>query len=172
MENKITKSNNFNFILIFLILGIIIIISGFSLFIFSSNEDKKVSKKEIFEINYEKENIIKLSNVKKGIVYSNKIKVVNNTNDDLSYSVSFLNVSNTFNEQNKLLYVLDTHDSGALFVAKSQLPVVAFDLSNDVKIKSKTTHSYIFTVYFEGDVNKEKNSSFVGELKFKKNKDK
>ena len=73
MENKITKSNNFNFILIFLFLFIIIIISGFSLFIFSSNEDKKVSKKEIFEINYEKENIIKLSNVKKGIVYSNKI---------------------------------------------------------------------------------------------------
>ncbi len=172
MENKITKSNNINFILIFLILGIIFIISGICLCLFSSNEDKKISKKEILEINYEKENIINLSNVKKGIIYSNKIKVINNTNKDLSYSVSFLNVSNTFNEQNKLLYVLDTHDSGALFVAKSQLPVVAFDLSNDVKIKSKTTHSYIFTVYFEGDVNKEKNSSFVGKIIFKRKEDK
>lgn len=162
---EINKTSKNILIIIALLFFLAIVLIGTGVFLLFSSKDERNNGD--FEINYEKEKVINLSSVKKGTVYSNSIKVVNNTNESLVYSVSFVNVSNNFKEQNKLLYMLDTHDPDAFYIGKSQLPVADMTLSDSVKINPNTTHSYTFTIFFEGDTDKEKNSTFIGELDLK-----
>ena len=170
MENKkkeknSTKTNkylNSKNIVIFIVVSVLMISLGYIL------THKKIGFEEEsnLEINYGKGQTIELSNITEGTPYTNEITVTNKTDKDIVYTISWTKVSNSFQEQNKLLYTIDTHDEGALFIGKSQIPVA--DASyQEVTIKAKGTHTYTISVYFEGDSVQEQNSVFKGSIEIK-----
>ena len=157
-NNEIKNNNKKSIILVVIILLIITIVSVLI------NKKTIFNSKSNLDINYGNGKVIELTNIKGETPYKNSIKVTNNTNKDLVYSVTWTKVSNSFKEQNKVLYTLDTHDAGALFIGKSQLPVADSTLSDKVEIKAKTTHTYDVTVYFNGDSSQEQNNKFTGSI--------
>ena len=125
---------------------------------------KKGTKVNNLEIKYEKGSTMELSKLDNGTVYTNNITVKNNSDKDITYSISWKNVNNSFQLQNKLLYDINTKDSDAGFLSKSQAPIADFTIFNKLIIKKGLTHKYTVSVYFEGDPVKEQNSSFKGTI--------
>ncbi len=152
-----------------IIIAIIALILIFCLIFVFYNKAGKTSSREEFSIsvNYKNGKEIELSNIQKGQVYSNKIIVSNNADDDMYYSVKWVNVSNKFNDQNKLIYKLDTHDADALFVGNSQIPITSCTLSDKVLIRKRSTHTYELTINFDGDTSQEKENMFKGAIEIK-----
>ena len=147
--------------ILIIILISIIIVSILSIN-FSRDNNTKSNKESQISITYEKSKKIKINNIQKGLVYSNKIKVKNNTNKDVYYSIKWLNVKNTLVNQNKFLYKIDTQNSDAFYITDSQVPVADYMLSEKVLIRKNLTHTYEVTIKYIDDPGKEKNSSFEG----------
>lgn len=124
------------------------------------------------EIDYGKSKTISLSNIKKGKPYTKNIVIKNNSDQDLTYKISWVGIKNNFKEQNKLLYEVNSHDQDTAYLGKSQIPVADFELFDKVIIKKKSTQTYIFTVYFNGDEKKENKSTFKGILEIKQTHEK
>ena len=156
-DNNIYKFLSSNRILIAIIIIIILV------FIVKCCSSISNSRDDL-EIRYEKSNAIEISKVKKGTVYKSNITVTNNSDKDIYYSINWKDVKNTFKDQTKLLYDLNTMDPDAGFLSKSQVPVAASPIFQKLIIKKGLTHKYIFSIYFEGDSKKEKNNSFTGTI--------
>ncbi|MBQ6546730.1 MAG: hypothetical protein IJL74_01880 [Bacilli bacterium] len=157
--NKYLNSKN---IVILIVASVLIISLGYIL----THKNLGFIGEPNLKINYGKGQTIELSNITEKVPYTNEVTVTNNTDKDIVYSVSWVKVSNSFQEQNKLLYTIDTHDAGALFVGKSQIPVADASFP-EVTIKAKEKHTYTISVYFEGDSIQEKNSVFKGSIEIK-----
>ena len=125
------------------------------------NTNKSIS------IQYEKNKNINITKINQGLVYSNKFTITNNTKNTKYYSIVWKNIKNTFKQQNKLLYVLDTHDSDAGFLGDSQIPASEFVLFDRIMLKSKHTHTYELRINYIGDPYNENNSFFTGILEVK-----
>ena len=161
--NKIINKKSIIFIILLIL---IILLCIFYINHRNGNIENTFRKGEI-TVNYEKNNKIDKNSIKKGIVYKNTITVTNNSKSDLEYKIIWKDISNKFKEQNKLLYMIDTHDSGAAYLSKSQLPVTDFTIFKTITIKKGATHKYEIKIDFQGDTTKEKNSTFTGELLIK-----
>lgn len=153
----------------FIIIGLVIVLLIVCLF-FIFNKKTPINTnvdKNTLDIKYEKGKEIELSNLKRGTVYTNNIVVSNKSDKDLKYEINWVDVSNTFVGQNKLLYKLDTHDPFAAYIGDSQIPISDFNLKEEVDIFKGDTHTYNFSIKFDGDEQKEKNNKFKGILEFK-----
>ena len=150
-----------NIIIVSIFLIVIVLIT--ILLIFSRDSLQKTQQ---LKIEYKDSKTINISNIKKGDKYKKTIVVTNDTGNDLYYKVRWKKVKNSFTEQNKLFYKLDTHDANAYFVAESQAPTSDFVLNNKVKIGKDEIHKYEIIFIYKGNIQKEKNSTFDGILEF------
>lgn len=151
-----------------LIIIVIICVIGVSMFLFlRKNDNASLTKTttQILEIDYGKGKEIKLTSLKKGKVYDNTIVITNNSDDTIYYLVKWINVSNNYVYQNKLLYEIDTEDNDAAYIGKSQLPIADSPLFDKVKLEKGKSHKYFVSIEYNGNINKEKNRSFTGILK-------
>ena len=163
MEKLLNKRN------IIICLSVVILIVVICTF-FSDFGKKSFIKDEPLDIKYEKNKVIEISKVTKGLLYTNKVSVANNNDKDMYYSIKWKDVKNSFVKQGKLLYKFDTHDPDAIYIGDSQAPISGFTLADKVLIKKGTTHTYEITIKYTGNSNDEKSSSFKGIVEITQNK--
>lgn len=151
------------------IISIIIIVAALLLIVLKilGNDSGDSLSKDI-SIKYESNKKIDISNVTSGEVYKNTVTVTNNTDEDQYYYARWKDVYNGFIDANKIVYKIDSHESGSLFVAESQLPMSDYKFDKKIRIGKNSTHTYYISVTFKGDVTKEKRSVFQGIIDFYK----
>lgn len=151
--------------LLIIILAVVLLIIG-SVFYFT----KKDTKTEIndLEIKYLNGDSINIKNPSSSYEETKEITITNTSKDLKTYSLSWKEVSNTFAEQNKLLYTIKGNGDRAASLGKSQVPAADSKIFNSVAIQAGKTHTYKITITYNGK--KVESNSFLGTLKINSEK--
>lgn len=151
--------------LLIIILVVVLLIIG-SVFYFT----KKDTKTEIndLEIKYLNGDSINIKNPSSSYEETKEITITNTSKDLKTYSLSWKEVSNTFAEQNKLLYTIKGNGDRAASLGKSQVPAADSKIFNSVAIQAGKTHTYKITITYNGK--KVESNSFLGTLKINSEK--
>lgn len=161
MENLNLKNKKILYIAVG-VAALILIIGGITLFLgLSSNKNKELN------VNYEDGKNILVEKVEDDFVYNKKVVVKNNTNDEKTYNLKWVNVSNSFNVQSDLLYSIEGEGEGASELGTSQIPVADSPIFTAVKIEKGQTHTYTIKVWYDKSdkKNDESKSKFTGDVK-------
>ena len=137
---------------ILLIIIAIVLIIAIALGIYFCTKDTSTEVNSL-KVTYKDGDQISIKNPSTPYEITKEITVTNPTKELKTYSLEWLKVSNTFKEQNKLLYTIK---------GKSQVPSASSKIFNSVAITAGTTHKYTITITYNGG--KTSNDSFLGTL--------
>ena len=148
-----------------LILAVSIFVIGLSFliypFIFT---DKKEEIKGV-NINYQDGDTVLISDISDNYTYEKEITIKNNNKENVTYSLEWLSVTNTFKTQSNLLYEIIPLEGAKASLGTSQVPVSASNVFPSVVIKPDETHKYKIKIWYKGSSSKEKDNEFKGTLK-------
>lgn len=154
---------------ILLIIIAIIIILAIGLGIYFCTKDTTTEINSL-KVTYKDGDQITIKNPSSPYEITKEITITNPTKELKTYSLEWLKVSNTFKEQNKLLYTIKGSGERSASLGKSQVPVASSKVFNSVAITAGTTHKYTITITYDGS--KTSNDSFLGTLKINSEKPK
>lgn len=154
---------------ILLIIITIVLIIAIALGIYFCTKDTSTEVNSL-KITYKDGDQITIKNPSGSYTMEKEITVTNPTKDLKTYSLSWLKVSNTFTEQNKLLYTIKGEGDRAASLGKSQVPAADSKIFNSVAIQAGKTHTYKITITYNGK--QVDSNSFTGTLKINSQKPK
>ena len=154
---------------ILLIIIAIVLIIAIALGIYFCTKDTSTEVNSL-KITYKDGDQITIKNPSGSYTMEKEITVTNPTKDLKTYSLSWLKVSNTFTEQNKLLYTIKGEGDRAASLGKSQVPAADSKIFNSVAIQAGKTHIYKITITYNGK--QVDSNSFTGTLKINSQKPK
>jgi hypothetical protein len=108
---------------------------------------------------------IKIENISDGYSTIKKFTIENTNDENVTYSLEWLNVSNTFKTQSNLLYEVNPTSGTQAKLGTSQVPVADSNIFSSVVIKPGETHTYEVKVWYKDKTTGEKDSKFTGTLK-------
>lgn len=146
---------------ILLIIIAIVLIIAIALGIYFCTKDTSTEVNSL-KVTYKDGDQISIKNPSTPYEITKEITVTNPTKELKTYSLEWLKVSNTFKEQNKLLYTIKGSGDRSASLGKSQVPSASSKIFNSVAITAGTTHKYTITITYNGG--KTSNDSFLGTL--------
>ena len=148
-----------------LILAVFISIIGLSFLIYPLIfTDKKEEIKGV-SVNYQDGDTVLISNISDNYIYEKEITIKNNNKENVTYSLEWLSVTNTFKTQSNLLYEIIPLEGTKASLGTSQVPVSASNVFPSVVIKPDETHKYKIKIWYKGSSSEEKDNEFKGTLK-------
>ena len=126
--------------------------------------DKKEEIKGV-SVNYQDGDTVLISNISDNYTYEKEITIKNNNKENVTYSLEWLSVTNTFKIQSNLLYKIIPLEGTKVSLGTSQVPVSASNVFPSVVIKPDETHKYKIKIWYKGSSSKEKDNEFKGTLK-------
>ena len=148
-----------------LILAVSICVIGLSFLIYPLIfTDKKEEIKGV-SVNYQDGDTVLISNISDNYTYEKEITIKNNNKENVTYSLEWLSVTNTFKTQSNLLYEIIPLEGTKASLGTSQVPVSASNVFPSVVIKPDETHKYKIKIWYKGSSSKEKDNEFKGTLK-------
>ena len=126
--------------------------------------DKKEEIKGV-SVNYQDGDTVLISNISDNYIYEKEITIKNNNKENVTYSLEWLSVTNTFKTQFNLLYEIIPLEGAKASLGTSQVPVSASNVFPSVVIKPDETHKYKIKIWYKGSSSKEKDNEFKGTLK-------
>lgn len=126
--------------------------------------DKKEEIKGV-SVNYQDGDTVLISNISDNYTYEKEITIKNNNKENVTYSLEWLSVTNTFKTQFNLLYEIIPLEGAKASLGTSQVPVSASNVFPSVVIKPDETHKYKIKIWYKGSSSKEKDNEFKGTLK-------
>ena len=126
--------------------------------------DKKEEIKGV-SVNYQDGDTVLISDIADNYIYEKEITIKNNNRENVTYSLEWLSVTNTFKTQSNLLYEIIPLEGTKASLGTSQVPVSASNVFPSVVIKPDETHRYKIKIWYKGSSSKEKDSEFKGTLK-------
>ena len=126
--------------------------------------DKKEEIKGV-SVNYQDGDTVLISNISDNYTYEKEITIKNNNKENVTYSLEWLSVTNTFKTQFNLLYEIIPIEGAKASLGTSQVPVSASNVFPSVVIKPDETHKYKIKIWYKGSSSKEKDNEFKGTLK-------
>lgn len=149
-----------------IVIGIVLVLL-IGVLVYYLNKDTLDEKNDL-SIRYVNGDEISFKDLSNNKTYEKKIVVKNDTNELKTYSLSWLNISNNYKEQNKLTYEIKGEGNRAASLDKSQVPVVGSNVFNSVAILGNTEHTY--TIKFSYSGSSDKSNSFKGVLRINSEK--
>ena len=148
-----------------LILAVSICVIGLSFLIYPLIfTDKKEEIKGV-SVNYQDGDTVLISDISDNYTYEKEITIKNNNKENVTYSLEWLSVTNTFKTQFNLLYEIIPLEGAKASLGTSQVPVSASNVFPSVVIKPDETHKYKIKIWYKGSSSKEKDNEFKGTLK-------
>ena len=148
-----------------LILSVSICVIGLSFLVYPLIfTDKKEEIKGV-SVNYQDGDTVLISNISDNYTYEKEITIKNNNKENVTYSLEWLSVTNTFKTQSNLLYEIIPLEDTKASLGTSQVPVSASNVFPSVVIKPDETHKYKIKIWYKGSSSKEKDNEFKGTLK-------
>lgn len=126
--------------------------------------DKKEEIKGV-SVNYQDGDTVLISDISDNYTYEKEITIKNNNKENVTYSLEWLSVTNTFKTQFNLLYEIIPLEGAKASLGTSQVPVSASNVFPSVVIKPDETHKYKIKIWYKGSSSKEKDNEFKGTLK-------
>ena len=126
--------------------------------------DKKEEIKGV-SVNYQDGDTVLISDISDNYTYEKEITIKNNNKENVTYSLEWLSVTNTFKTQSNLLYEIIPLEGAKASLGTSQVPVSASNVFPSVVIKPDETHKYKIKIWYKGSSSKEKDNEFKGTLK-------
>lgn len=153
MENTMNNKKVLIVIIaIVILIGVIFLVRGCS----SSSE-----KMNDLDITYSKGKVLSYDNFSKSFSDKRTITVKNNSKQNKTYSLEWVDVNNTLKKQNKFLYEIECSGDRCATLGKSQIPVAGAKVFPQVLIKPGSKQVYTVKLNYSGS---EKDVKFKGTL--------
>ena len=149
--------------LLYGILGIIFLIMMI-LIIPTNNDNNEPSENENnLSINHNNQLLIQVEGINNAEI-TEEIIIENPTNEDISYTIKWQDVENSYINQNDLTYKLTALNPNLRSLGSTQLPTFDIMILEDITISPGQTHTYELSVTYNRSSNSEDNdnSSFTG----------
>ena len=136
-----TKTKKFFKVLFIVLFALIFIYDTYQIHFAKSNSKSP----EHLTVTYENAGNILLQNIQNGTSISMKISVKNDTDHDISFELSFLEVINELEDPTKVTYTL-TKEDGNIEIYSDTFPKESVFLSEGDTIEKGSTIDYILTI--------------------------
>jgi len=143
------------------LVGIAVLVVLAIIFIFND------AKEEVggLKVTYVDGETIKIENIKDGYSTIKEFTIENTNKENVTYSLEWLDVSNTFKTQSNLLYEVNPTSGTKAKLGTSQVPVADSNIFSSVVIKPGETHTYEVKVWYKDSSKGEEKSKYTGTLK-------
>lgn len=145
--------------IVIIAIAIILIVLVALVFSFGKGKDKVND----LVVNYSKGEEIKFHKFSKNFKETRTITIKNTSKEPKTYSLEWIDVTNTLKKQNKFVYEIKGSGDRVAELGKSQVPVADSVVFTQVLIEAEKTQTYTITFTYSGN----EDANFTGKLKVK-----